>query len=409
MPFTAFGKLSMDGSGFHRTMKRAQSAVKSFGARMKAALGPAGMMGMAAGGAYMLKRLIGDTIDWGTRMRDLGKIFGVDTKFLQEMEYSATQTGMELEAMMKMYRKMAVKADQATNQLTSKLTKEMLVDAFGKLGISMKQLETMKPQEMFLQIARNMKNVSGNTAGIQQAMNDVFGKSGSELINTFNVGIDGMTERFRTLGATVEDDVIQKLGATGDKMEELKQRSKGWAGDMAGSIMWFTDHIDIMGRALGDMGAVQGPKFEKMGKQLLKGDVFGFAQNLFTQGKGELPFYQRYEVAKLELDTERAIKKEKDNEAMKAEEKRRAELEAQREAEESAKAMQKRQAEEEARRLKTWGGHGGDKLEKIGGRLGMATTQLNISQKQLAIMIKAQAVREAQNRTVQKLNNFMQS
>ena len=396
MAFVAHGKLSMDGSGFHRTMKRAQSAVKGFGARMKAALGPAGMMGLAAGGAYMLKRLIGDTVDWGTRMRDLGKIFGVDTKFLQEMEYSATQTGMELEAMMKMYRKMAVKADQATNQLTSNLTREVLVDAFGKLGISMKQLETMKPQEMFLQIARNMKNVSGNTAGIQQAMNDVFGKSGSELINTFSVGIDGMTERFRTLGATVEDEVIQKLGATGDKMEELKQRSKGWAGGMAGGIMDFVDHIDIMGRALGDF--MHAHMSLKGGLKMLLGgprNVVDLATN--------------YEAAKQEKDFENAAKREEKAKAEKAESDRRMAAEAQREAHESAKEMQRQRAEAEAKRQATWGGRGGDKLEKIGGRLGMASTQLNISQQQLAIMIKAQKVREAQNATVQKLNSVLQN
>ena len=39
----------------------------------------------------------------------------------------------------------------------------------------------------------------------------------------------------------------------------------------------------------------------------------------------------------------------------------------------------------------------------------MATTQLNISQQQLAIMIKAQKVREAQNATVQKLNSVLQN
>tara|TARA_B100001123_G_C15236683_1_gene997420 strand:+ start:96 stop:1292 length:1197 start_codon:yes stop_codon:yes gene_type:complete len=398
MAFVAHGKLSMDGSGFHRTMKRAQSAVKGFGARMKAALGPAGMMGLAAGGAYMLKRLIGDTVDWGTRMRDLGKIFGVDTKFLQEMEYSATQTGMELEAMMKMYRKMAVKADQATNQLTSKLTKEMLVDAFSKLGISMRQLETMKPQEMFLQIARNMKNVSGNTAGIQQAMNDVFGKSGSELINTFNVGIDGMTERFRTLGATVEDDVIQRLGATGDKMEELKQRSKGWAGDFAGGIMGFTDHIDIMSRALGDF---------MRDRSSVKGLIKTF--HPFTAASNYLDMATFYETAKQEKDFEAAKKKSADMAAKKAEADRRMAVEAQREAQESANEMQRRRAEAEAKRQATWGVRGGDKLEKIGGRLGMATTQLNISQQQLALMIKAQKVREAQNATVQKLNSVLQN
>ena len=398
MAFVAHGKLSMDGSGFHRTMKRAQSAVKGFGARMKAALGPAGMMGLAAGGAYMLKRLIGDTVDWGTRMRDLGKIFGVDTKFLQEMEYSATQTGMELEAMMKMYRKMAVKADQATNQLTSNLTREMLVDAFSKLGISMKQLETMKPQEMFLQIARNMKNVSGNTAGIQQAMNDVFGKSGSELINTFSVGIDGMTERFRTLGATVEDDVIQKLGATGDKMEELKQRSKGWAGSMAGGIMDFVDHIDTMGRALGDF--IHNPaQFTGVGGMGPHAYYASVLSNLATN----------YEVAKQEKDFEAAAKNEEKAKAEKAEADRRLAAEAQREAQESAKEMQRRRAEAESKRQATWGGRGGDKLEKIGGRLGMASTQLNISQQQLAIMIKAQKVREAQNATVQKLNSVLQN
>ena len=82
---------------------------------------------------------------------------------------------------------------------------------------------------------------------------------------------------------------------------------------------------------------------------------------------------------------------------------------AHREAQEAATEMQRRRAEAAAKRQATWGGRGGDKLEKIGGRLGMATTQLNISPQQLALMIKAQKVREAQNATVQKLNSVLQN
>lgn len=386
----------MDGSGFHRTMKRAQSAVKGFGARMKAALGPAGMMGLAAGAAYAMKRLIGDTIDWGTRIRDLGKMYGLSTKFLQEMEYSATQTGLDLEKMVKAFRKMTLKQDIFNNPLTTATTAEVLADSFQKLGISQQQLKTLKPQELFLQIARNMKHVSGNTAGVQDALNVAFGKGGSELLNTFANDIDAMTERFRTLGATVEDDVIQRLGATGDKMEELKQRSKGWAGDAAGHIMHFVDHIDIMGRALGDF-------------MHDRSSAKGVIKTLLGGPSNMLDMATFYETAKQEKDSETAKKKSADMAAKKAEADRRMAAEARREAQESANEMQRRQAEAEAKRQATWGGRGGDNLEKIGGRLGMATTQLNISQQQLAIMIKAQKVREAQNATVQKLNNLMQS
>ena len=46
-----------------------------------------------------------------------------------------------------------------------------------------------------------------------------------------------------------------------------------------------------------------------------------------------------------------------------------------------------------AKRKMAWTGFGPDKLERVGGRLGGQTTQLNISQQQLALMIKAQADR----------------
>ena len=216
MPFSLFGKLSLDGTGFKRGLDRAKGSVVGFGASIKKSLG--GLGGMMAGmfAAGMIKSQITDTIEWGTKIRDLGVKFGVTTKFLQEMEYAFTQTGLSIEDGMKAFKKMQIFQHRTLSQFRGSNRRNELADSFELLGASIQDVEKMKPQELFLHIARNLKNADTSSAGLQEALNTVFGGTGVDLLNTFANDVDLLRANFSALGETVEDNVIKKLGAAGD-------------------------------------------------------------------------------------------------------------------------------------------------------------------------------------------------
>lgn len=398
MPFSLFGKLSLDGTGFKRGLDRAKGSVVGFGAKIKKSLG--GLGGMMAGmfAAGMIKSQITDTIEWGTKIRDLGVKFGVTTKFLQEMEYAFTQTGLSIEDGMKAFKKMQIFQHRTLSQFRGSNRRNELAASFELLGASIQDVEKMKPQELFLHIARNLKNADTSSAGLQEALNTVFGGTGVDLLNTFANDVDGLRANFQALGATVEDDVIKKLGAAGDKMEEIKTRLTAGTANVGGWLFDRWDDISDMRRGMSDQfaddltdimaGKSLGDKLKGTGSMILRGATLGLS------GVGDLA--ERQAALKREREAEQARKRQAKAEAAeKAAAIQDALVEKNKAKTVEAENAAKKKAEDaEKRRRAVWAGHGPDRLEKIGGRMGMATTQLNISQRQLNEMIKAQRIRE---------------
>ena len=225
-------KLNTDGRGFRAGMQKARTSVSRLRSHVSTQMG--GMMKQfgAIMAVAMIAQQVKKTIEWGTRMRDLADQFGVTTTFAQKMDYAMKQTGLDAEIGFKAMKKMAIQQSLATDDLTSKLTAQVKLDAFGKLGISAQQLKTLKPEELFLQIAKNLKNANAASADLQRALQDVFGKGSSQLLVTFNADLAGMFERLQELGAVVDEDAIRRLGAVGDKMEEFKTQNRAVWADM---------------------------------------------------------------------------------------------------------------------------------------------------------------------------------
>jgi len=244
-------KLNTDGRGFRAGMQKARTSVSRLRSHVSTQMG--GMMKQF--GAIMAVALIAQqvkkTIEWGTRMRDLADQFGVTTTFAQQMDYAMKQTGMDAEIGFKAMKKMTIQKSLALDDLTSKLTAQVKLDAFGKLGISLQQLKTLKPEELFLQIAKNLKNCDASSADLQRALQDVFGKGSSQLLIAFNSDLAGMFERLKELGAVVDEEAIRRLGAIGDKMEQFKTQNRSvWADIVGGASEVWMGFVNFLTSAI---------------------------------------------------------------------------------------------------------------------------------------------------------------
>jgi len=226
-------RFGLDGTAFQTGARRIESRVKQMRAKIGQAFSGVGaqMAGALAGGMLVAKSK--ETADWGARIRDLGQQFGVTTDFVQALDYAFQQTGGDVESAFKGMRKMAIKMSDATDEMTSKLTRETLQQSFALLGVSIKDLESMKPEQLFMKIAENMRHADTTSGDLHAALNDVFGKGGSQMLVTFGNDLNGMMGRFDELGATVDNETIMKLGAASDKMAEFASRSKPLLADIA--------------------------------------------------------------------------------------------------------------------------------------------------------------------------------
>ena len=273
MPLNITAKLGMDAKGFKAGAERARQTA----GKMRQAISSQ-FAGVAAGMASMfaiaaISSQIRETIDWASRVRDLGVQFGVSTQFVQKMDYAFKQTGTDAEFAFKAIRKMAINQSLALQRMTSESAAAVKFDAFGKLGISVKQLKELGPEALFMQIAKNMKNVNAASGDLQDALNVVFGKAGTQLLVTFGSDLEAMAERMEELGL-VDDSAIQRLGMLGDKMEEFKTQNLSIWADIAGGAMglWFrlVDFVkvgvDMMGEQIVRVGDALGAVGEAYGK-----------------------------------------------------------------------------------------------------------------------------------------------
>jgi hypothetical protein len=396
MAFKLMGKLSLDGAAFKRGLAKAKASVKSFGARMKSALkSPAVKMG-AAMAVALIAQQVKKTIDWGTKIRDLGVKFNVSTGFLQQMEYAAGQTGVTIDTLMKAYKKMAIVQADALDPSKGQAEREQYQAYFKKLGVTLKELQTLNPQDLFYKVAEGVKEMDMNAIGSQQIIAGTFGKSGIDMVNTFRVGLSGLADEFERMGLSVPDDTIQRLGAAGDDLEKLAYKNRlAWAGFMG----WFFETWDKMMSHITATaeGAIR--MLEAVSKMT---NTAGFAWGLMMM-KDELGGATRDDSLYDKRYKAEMRRRKKEREDAWVEKKKSLVKEGEAEMNKDDLVLKKQQMNERekarlaaaAAQKQAWQGFKADKLERIGGSLGMKTTQLNVSMQQLALMKKADTDRDA--------------
>ena len=386
MPFKLGGKLSLDGTNFKAGIQKAKASVQTLKTKMKTAMSSGmgkmmGAMALAVIGAQVKK-----TIDWGTRLRDLGVSFGVSTVWLQKMEYAATQTGGTLETMMKSYKKMIVLKGKIENKMTTELSREQYANYFETLGVSLQDLKNKNGPQLLEQIGNNVKKMDMGLAANQEAFQMVFGKSSAEMINMMRVGVQGLGDDFAAMDVVVHADAIERLGAAGDKMAGVSLR---WQSGWASALGWFFDRWD-------EFNAGQKAWFDTFAEALHALSDLDFSRAFKIMSGSEGGISERQQEYLRQLRAERNAGKDKRDKVIKAA----ALIEdpddgadaaaAAASAVKSAKeieASKKRSADLE-RRQGAWRGFGATSLEKIGGGLGMKTTQLNVAQQHLALAQK---------------------
>jgi len=393
MAFKLMGRLSLDGAAFKRGIAKAKASVKSFGAKMKSALkSPAVQMG-AAMAVAAIGMQVKKTIEWGTKLRDLGVKFNVSTGFLQQMEYAAGQTGVSIDTLMKAYKKMAIVQFDALDPKKGKTQREQYQAYFKALGISFKDLKTLNPQELFLKVAEGVKNMDMNAIGAQANIAGVFGKGGVEMVNTFRVGLKGLVEEFEAMGLAVPDDTIQRLGTAGDDLAKLAAYNrKSWANFMG----WFfktwdkmMSHITAWAESIINVFTI----IDKLANRKI-GIKEGVLELRAELGSDEGSMYDKRYKAEM-------ARRKKDREDAWVEKKKALVKEGDAEMAKDARVLEQQQRNERekarlaaaAEQKKAWTGFKADKLERIGGSLGMKSTQLNVSMQQLALMKKADVER----------------
>ena len=212
-----------------------------------------------------------ETIAFGGQISDLSDRYGVSTDMVQKLKFAAEQSGSSVEAMLGGFKKMNLAMVEATEGNADKQ------DAFQRMGVSMDDLKSKSPEEVFRMIARAAKDMP-HTPQLFADIKDVLGKSGDELLPAFKAGLDEAIASAERLGIVMSSQSIAALDTIGDQFDVIKVKAMSYFApvleSIAGIAHGFFDFIEIGT----DMMADQFAKLLVLAEQIIHLDFKGAAR-----------------------------------------------------------------------------------------------------------------------------------
>ena len=204
-------ELFADNSRLIRGLKRARYKLRAWGRKIRA-LG-AGMMGAGAAIAAPLAGAAKIFSSMGDRLGKLNRRTGMSVEALSELQFAAERSGASLEAVEKGVRRMQRSIyDLERGLSTSK-------DAFGDLGLTLRDLQGLSPEDQFMLVARRLRNVedASRKAAIAQ---QIFGRSGTELLPLLD-SVEDLRAKARELGLTIDTQSARAAERFTDVMSDV--------------------------------------------------------------------------------------------------------------------------------------------------------------------------------------------
>lgn len=166
---------------------------------------------------------IGKTAEFGEQMQLLSIKTGASAEEIQKLGYAASLNGSSAEAMGTALQRLARQMEEAKDG------SEASQKHFSKLGISMAEVRSQTPDELFKTIAEKLKNLGDSGKASAIAM-QLFGRQGKDLVPTLLEGREGLEEMGRELddlGGLMGNDSIKAAREYEDSMKKLHAVSEG--------------------------------------------------------------------------------------------------------------------------------------------------------------------------------------
>lgn len=254
---TLIVNLTAKTASFQKGMKKGKKSLSSFGRKIKAvsdiAVKSFAVIGAAAIGAatalsFPIKKAMGDIDKIGKMSSELA----ISTEALVGLEHAAKITGASLSDVHK-----------GLQIMTRRLGEAKQGYGEGKkgleaLGLSAEKVSKMGAEEAFTLIADKISKLESNTDKVAAAFS-LFGRQGVNMLNTLNLGADGLAEmraEADKLGLTFSKFEAGQVEAANDAITRLKALVQGvtnsLAIELAPYIEYAADHFTEMGLAGGD-------------------------------------------------------------------------------------------------------------------------------------------------------------
>jgi hypothetical protein len=194
--------------------------------------------------ALGLGKLVHDVIEYGDKVQDLSDRYGIAATTVQRFGNAAEKNGSTLEQVADGFNRLNVASSKALGGNTA------YIKAFDELGVSVKDLETLQPDQLMLKIGAGSLNAAD--------LVKVLGINAASLRPT----IEGLAHGTIAFGDAISDVDIAQLSAADDAMKTLKQSVTILVGSGLGNFFTnlqtstaeLTGRVMALGEGLGGVG-----------------------------------------------------------------------------------------------------------------------------------------------------------
>lgn len=223
--------LGLDGSGFENGLNSASRKADKFAASLNKGSIANQLKGFL--GAAAIQQGAQKIMDFAGKVNDLSEQLGLSSDEFQQWTHAAEQTGSSAEKVTGFFEKIAESREKALGGDKGAMA------SFAKLGISEKDLGTMRPAQIALKIGDTIK--SGDVEQFRAALRDIGGKGATSLISAFK---SGLAELFADTPLIKTKDIVN-IDDLGDKF--------GWLGKTI--MKYMAPVLSFINTRLGQMSA----------------------------------------------------------------------------------------------------------------------------------------------------------
>jgi hypothetical protein len=247
-------KMLLDLTGWSKGLKQVTDDTKKIGgdaAEMGRKISGVGKAMTAIGGAVTgtLVAMVKATANAGDQINDLAKRTGISTEELSRYKYAADQSGTSLEGIVTGVRRLSAgMLDSSRGLAAAKIS-------FDELGISVTNADgSLRPINDVMMDAADRFSKMEDGAKKAALAQDLFGRSGMDLIPLLNEGRDGMAKLFAEadrLGVVFSSETAAASDAFNDSLSKLKSSLAGVTQQFAVQIMpMLTNLVDGIGNVV---------------------------------------------------------------------------------------------------------------------------------------------------------------